>query len=383
MSTPKARESKTSTHGELQPTLIVLENLLDALTETTSSAPAVRATVQAICSGTGADFAFWHSRLGAKTTVVAGESPMAPEHLTPFARKLIASIPIGQDVFQWAGPNAPASNSPSAALVARSSRSTGSVVALKFAPGARFDEGDEEVARMALRMLVGIRAHAQTATKGILNGMIHSMNAVLDAKDAYTAGHSERVARIAVLLGKQLGISPTILGDLFLAGLLHDLGKIGVRDEVLWKTGKLSAAEFDEVKQHSSIGERIVGAIEPLRRLCPVVRHHHERFDGTGYPDGLSGEAIPLLARVLCLSDALDAMMSPRRYRPARSPLEIDAVIAAENGKQFDPSIVAAFMGIRDQIYPPIYQKGIGESAYHAIESMVENQTETAAPLPK
>ena len=108
---------------------------------------------------------------------------------------------------------------------------------------------------MALRMLVGIRAHAQSATKEILNGMVHSMNAVLDAKDAYTAGHSERVARIAVLIGKQLGISPTILGDLFLAGLLHDLGKIGVRDEVLWKTGKLSAAEFDEVKQHSSIGE--------------------------------------------------------------------------------------------------------------------------------
>ena len=152
---------------------------------------------------------------------------------------------------------------------------------------------------------------------------------------------------------------------------------------MLWKTGKLSAAEFDEVKQHSSISERIVGAIEPLRRLCPILRHHHERFDGTGYPDGLSGEAIPLLARVRGLADALDAMMSPRRYRPARSPLEIDAVIAAETGKQFDPSIVAAFMGIRDQIYPPIYQKGIGESAYHAIESMVDNQTETAAPLPK
>jgi hypothetical protein len=101
------------------------------------------------------------------------------------------------------------------------------------------------------------------------------------------------------------------------------------------------------------------------------------------WSDGLSGEAIPLLARVLGLADALDAMMSPRRYRPARSRPEIDAVIAAETGKQFDPSIVAAFMGIRDQIYPPIYQKGIGDSAYHAIESMVENQTETAAPLPK
>ena len=93
--------------------------------------------------------------------------------------------------------------------MARSPRPSGSVVALKFAPDARFDEGDEEVARMAMRMLVGIRAHAQTATKELLNGMVHSMNAVLDAKDPYTAGHSERVARIAVLLGKQLGLSPT------------------------------------------------------------------------------------------------------------------------------------------------------------------------------
>jgi hypothetical protein len=381
MSTPNNRASTTSSHGGLQATLVVLENLLDALTETTGSGPAVRATVQATRVGLSADVAFWHSRLGAKTTVMDGECPMPVEQLTPFARKLIAAIPAGQDVYRWVNPDAAAPGSAASALVARSPRSSGSVVALKFAPGSRFDAADEEVSRMALRMLVGIRAHAQTATKELLNGLLHSLNAVLDAKDAYTAGHSERVARIGVLIGKQLGISPSILGDLFLAGLLHDLGKIGVRDEVLWKSGKLTEVEFDEVKQHSLIGERIVGAIEPLKRLCPAVRHHHERFDGTGYPDGLSGEAIPLLARVLGLSDALDAMMSPRRYRPARSPLEIDAVIAAETGKQFDPTIVGAFMAIRAQIYPPIYQKGIGESAYHAIETMVDNQTETAAPL--
>jgi HD-GYP domain-containing protein (c-di-GMP phosphodiesterase class II) len=112
------------------------------------------------------------------------------------------------------------------------------------------------------------------------------------------------------------------------------------------------------------------------------VRNHHEHFDGSGYPDGLAGEAIPQLARVLCVADALDAMMSPRRYRPARSPIEIDAVMKSESGKQFDPVVVAAFMAVRHQIYPPIYQKGIGESAYHAIQSMVENQTETTAALP-
>jgi HD-GYP domain-containing protein (c-di-GMP phosphodiesterase class II) len=327
--------------------------------------------------------AFWHSRHGTKTNIVAGTGPMPAEQLGAFARKLIAAIPGNHDVFRWMTADPPVADKPTAALVARSTRSGGSVVALKFARGAKFDASDEAVARMALRMLVGIRTHAQTATKELLNGLVHSLNAVLDAKDAYTAGHSERVARIAVIIGKQLGLSQGTVNDLFLAGLIHDLGKIGIRDEVLWKTGRLSAAEYDEIKQHPVIGERIVAAIEPFRRLCPAVRHHHERYDGTGYPDGLSGEAIPLLGRVLALADALDAMMSPRRYRPARSPLEIDSIITAETSKQFDPSIVAAFMAVRDKIYPPIYQKGIGESAFHAIESMVDNQTETAAALPK
>ena len=150
----------------------------------------------------------------------------------------------------------------------------------------------------------------------------------------------------------------------------------------MWKAAKLTVAEYDEIKQHPLIGEKIVASIEPFRRLCPSVRHHHERYDGSGYPDGLSDEAIPQLARILGVADALDAMMSPRRYRPARSPIEIDAVMTTESGKQFDPVVVAAFMAVRMQIYPPIYQKGIGDSAYHAIETMVENQTETSLPLP-
>ena len=119
-----------------------------------------------------------------------------------------------------------------------------------------------------------------------------------------------------------------------------------------------------------------------LHMAIDIARHHHERWDGTGYPDKLAGEAIPLLARVLALADAVDAMMSPRRYRPARSPLDIDAVVEQEKGGQFDPSVVAAFTAVRGRIYPPIYQKGLGESAYHAIDTLVKDQTETAAPLP-
>lgn len=365
---------------QIRDTLVVLEGLLGTLTETTNSSGAVRATVEAVHGGTHADLAFWLGRGGARGMAVTGDGRLTPDACAQFARKLLAAVPTELDVFRWVNPD-PAADQPAAALVARTARAGGCVVAVTFAPERRFDTADEEVARMALKMLVGLRTHAHVATKHLLNGLLHSLTAVIDAKDPYTAGHSERVARIAVLVGKQMGLSEAVVGDLFVAGLVHDIGKIGIRDEVLLKNGKLTDAEYDEIKQHPVIGERIVASIEPFRKLTPAVRGHHERYDGRGYPDGLVGEAIPVLARVLGVADAVDAMMSPRRYRMARSPLEIDAVVTAETGRQFDPAAAAAFMAVRTQIYPPIYQKGIGESAYHAIETIVDNLTETTSPL--
>jgi HD-GYP domain-containing protein (c-di-GMP phosphodiesterase class II) len=364
--------------GQLRDTLLLLEGLLQTLSETTHPAEAVRAVVEAARAGVGAEAAFWYSR---SSKAVGTTGPMSVEQVAQFARKLLNAIPKELEAFRWVNPDPPAADVPTAALVARTAQSGGCAVVLSFTPGRRFDAADEEVVRIALKMLVALRAHAQRATKQLLNGLVHSLTAVIDAKDPYTAGHSERVARIAVLLGNQLGLSAGTVGDLFLAGLIHDIGKIGVRDDVLWKPGRLTPAEYDEVKQHTAIGEKIVAGIEPFRRFCPAVRGHHERYDGAGYPDGLAGESIPLLARVLGVADTVDAMMSPRRYRPAKSPIEIDAVFEQESGKQFDPAVVAAFVAVRTQIYPPIYQKGIGESAYHAINTLVNDQTETAIPL--
>lgn len=366
---------------QLRETLLVLEGLLDTLTESANSPHALQATVDAAREGLGVELAFWYSRTGSKAVAVSSDVALSADECYQFARKLLGVAPAVPEVFRWVNPDPPAPDVPTAALVARLPRVGGSLVAATFAPGRRFDTSDEEIVRMAVKMLVGLRAHSQHATKSLLNGLIHSLTAVLDAKDPYTAGHSERVARIAVLLGKQLGLSEAVVGDLFLAGLLHDLGKIGLRDEVLWKPGKLTAAEYDEVKQHPVIGEKIVASIEPFRRLCPAVRGHHERYDGRGYPDALAGGAIPLPARVLAVADTVDAMMSPRRYRPAKSPIEIDRVFAEEAGKQFDPVVAQAFLAVRLQIYPPIYQKGIGESACHAIEKMIEDGTETSAPI--
>lgn len=371
-------ETAPGAPGPREP-LLALEGLLDALTGAADPPDALAATVSAAREGTGADLGFWYSR-GGRAKALTGAPDPDPDACAAFARKLLAAVPE-RESFRWAHPDPPAPGQPAAACVARAGAGGGALVLLALDPGRRFDAAAEETARVALKVLAGLRAQAQLATKQLLNGLVHSLTAVIDAKDPYTAGHSERVARIAVLVAQALGLSEAQVGDVFLAGLLHDIGKIGTRDEVLWKPGKLTDAEYEEVKRHPVTGERIVASIGPFRRLCPAVRGHHERYDGRGYPDGLAGEGVPLLARVLGVADALDAMMSPRRYRPARSPVEIDRVLEAESGKQFDPAVVAAFARVRALVYPPIYQKGIGESAFHAIDALVDNQTETAAPL--
>ena len=153
--------------------------------------------------------------------------------------------------------------------------------------------------------------------KETLFGVVRCLSTAIDAKDPYTCGHSERVARIAVRIGEEMGLSRGEINDLYLAGLLHDVGKIGIRDEVLFKPGPLTAAEFAHVREHPVTGERIISNVTRLAYLRPAVRGHHERFDGAGYPDGLAGEEIILPARILAVADSCDAMMSARRYRHA------------------------------------------------------------------
>jgi HD-GYP domain-containing protein (c-di-GMP phosphodiesterase class II) len=204
---------------------------------------------------------------------------------------------------------------------------------------------------------------------------------MVDAKDACTAGHSERVARIAVCVAKRMRLPHKAVSDIYLAGLLHDVGKVGVRDAVLLKPGALTDEETLHLREHTVIGDRIVSNIHHFRNLRPGVRNHHERFDGKGYPDGLAGEDIPLMARVLAVADACDAMMSSRRYRAALPPPQIDALFFELAGSQFDPQVVNHFMLCRHEIYPPIYQQGIGESAYHAVASALETGTHESLAL--
>jgi hypothetical protein len=246
----------------------------------------------------------------------------------------------------------------------------------KRRPGAPADAPVEPFRRSDAAILMPFAALFELQLRGsrryqelkeVMVGLARSLTATIDAKDPHTSGHSERVARIAVELGREMGLPEDELSDTYLAGLLHDVGKIGIRDEVLGKTGPLTAEEYDHIKQHVVIGYRILAELHPIRNLLPAVLHHHERVDGKGYPEGLAGERIPLVARILAVADAYDAMSARRPYRKALSPRDVEEALKQGAGTQWDRRVVEAFFRCRDNIHL-IRQRGVGESLRRAID---------------
>ncbi len=169
----------------------------------------------------------------------------------------------------------------------------------------------------------------------------------LEAKDKYTSGHSQRVSEISVAIAKELGMVPDSTERIRLAGLIHDIGKIGVRESVLNKQTRLTKLEYRHVANHCKVGGQILSPIVESEELLRIVRHHHERYDGTGYPDGLSGEQIPLGARILAVADTYDAMACERPYRKAIGSEAAYAEIERHKGTQFDPMVADCFLRIR------------------------------------
>ncbi|MDX1709251.1 MAG: HD domain-containing protein, partial [Desulfobacterales bacterium] len=165
----------------------------------------------------------------------------------------------------------------------------------------------------------------------------------VEARDLYTQQHSSRVTGLSIVLGKQLGCSKEELDVLNFAGHLHDIGKIGIRDDILLKPGKLTDDEFEKIKAHPVIGANILEQLGLWERERQIIRCHHERFDGTGYPDGIQQEEIPFLARILSVADVYDAMASDRAYRKKMEDEIILKIINEGKGSQFDPAVVAAF----------------------------------------
>lgn len=185
---------------------------------------------------------------------------------------------------------------------------------------------------------------------------IETLRYTVEAKDPYTRGHSDRVSEYSVLIGKQLGLSEEDLKILKIGGLFHDIGKIGVPDSILLKTSKLTDEEYSEIKNHPSIGAHILSNATIFKDIIPIVKHHHEKYDGNGYPSKLKGEDIPLFARIAAIADTFDAMTSKRTYRDSLGLDVVKSEIERCKGTQFDPHLADVFLDILNNHYNDIVE---------------------------
>lgn len=175
---------------------------------------------------------------------------------------------------------------------------------------------------------------------------IEILRQTVEAKDTYTRGHSDRVAAYSVLIGQRLGLSPDEIRTLRIGGMFHDIGKIGIPDKILLKADKLDSEEYNEIKKHPIIGKNILSNAIIFKNIIPIVLYHHERYDGKGYPYGLSDKEIPFLARIVSVADAFDAMTTKRSYRPELKIEYVKKEIKSKIGTQFDPIVATTFLDV-------------------------------------
>ncbi|MGN7469369.1 HD-GYP domain-containing protein [Brevibacillus sp. SAFN-007a] len=206
------------------------------------------------------------------------------------------------------------------------------------------------------------------------HNFLTTMAASIDARDHYTSGHSQRVAYWGKELAKEIGLPEDKVEEVYFGGILHDIGKIGIPDEILNKKGKLTAEEYDQIKQHTVIGYEIILQAGMFSELLPAIRSHHERMDGKGYPDGLKGDEIPLMAKILAVSDSFDAMVGDRPYRKGLPVEEALQEIRRGAGTQFDPKLAELFIMIIQRLPPDELQRMIGLDA-HPQKQLQEAQT--------
>ena len=201
----------------------------------------------------------------------------------------------------------------------------------------------------SIRQMRTIREYQKNMEKGYME-TVTTLRYIVEARDEETKGHSDRVAQLSAALGAAAGLPDEVVKRLRVAGLFHDIGKIGVPDRILLKPDRLTAEEYDEIKKHPQTGEKILSGISRMQEILPIVRGHHERYDGGGYPDSLAGEAIPAGARIIAVADAFDAIVSNRQYRPGRTCEQALQILLEERGKQFDPAFAEAFVELfRDE----------------------------------
>jgi putative nucleotidyltransferase with HDIG domain len=218
--------------------------------------------------------------------------------------------------------------------------------------GGRFDTHQMKLlyifANQVAVSLENVRLHENLKEK-LLNA-VSTLAMALEAKDAYTRGHSQRVSHYAAQIAREMGLEEREIETIRLAGILHDIGKIGIRDEILHKAGKLTDEEWKQVRKHPEISVSILSRIPDLKGIIQIIRHHHEHYDGNGYPLGLKGEEIPLGARILAVTDMLDALISDRPYREKITFAEAVEEVRKVSGTQLDPKIVEALEEIAERL---------------------------------
>lgn len=230
-------------------------------------------------------------------------------------------------------------------------------------------EKSDKFDQLLLLIESGIKSIEQMNTIKTINEQLHDKNQELErayldtigilrqtveAKDPYTRGHSDRVSEYSVLIGKKLGLDENTLHILKIGGLFHDIGKIGIPDSILLKESKLSDEEYSQIKNHPMIGVHMLGDAAIFTDILPIVKHHHERYDGRGYPSQLVGDDIPYVARIAAVADTFDAMTSKRSYRNSLPIDVVRAEIERCSGTQFDPNIAKVFLDIMDNDFDSI-----------------------------
>jgi len=198
----------------------------------------------------------------------------------------------------------------------------------------------------AFNQMVSEVNRSQEELRSIYLNIVKAFVQTIEAKDPYTRGHSENVAIYSKLLGGELGFSAEQIKQIECAALLHDIGKIGIREEILNKPGKLTDDEYEQIKTHPDLSAQIIANIPDLAQVAKIIKHHHERYDGKGYTDGLMGEQIPLMSRILAIADAFDAMTSNRPYRQGCDKEEAFAKLRKGAGTQFDADLVESFIKV-------------------------------------
>ncbi len=282
---------------------------------------------------------------------IAGKPPCAPEELDTLLFETLLDLPSDRWALMTPEDGRRLARRVNSQVLAHPVTREQQVIGALFA-GNKHDE-DPHVSSFETQLLdaaadyMGVfieNAALYSDQHSLFLGMVEALTASIDAKDRYTCGHSERVGLMAAALASALGMKPEEAERIRIAGLLHDVGKIGVPEAVLTKPGRLTEAEFEQMKRHPAIGHRILRDMPSLEDILPGVLHHHERWDGGGYPNGLAGDDIPYIARLLGVADAFDAMSSTRSYRAAMPRQKVLSEVLRCAGQQFDPEMARAFV---------------------------------------